>query len=297
MEGIDWNDLRFFLAVARSGTLTGAAGQLGTGVATVARRVAALEESLGTRLFERGRRGYTLTTAGEAMRTRATAVAERVSDLQQELAGYDSTVAGTVRLTTIETVAHWLIIPRLPALQAAHPELNLEIEAGAARHSLTLREADIAVRLSRPDHGPYTVRRLGRIGFGLYAAPAYLAASPAVLDGPAGGVGHSVIGWNDRLQYVVMARALRNWCPGAVNAVVLDSVRAHQLAARAGLGLSVLPTVVGDGDPGLERIQRERFDWQEDLWAVIQNDLRHTARMRAVVASLLDWITTADACA
>ena len=153
-----WDDARVFLAIARSGTLSGAAHALRMGVATVSRRLDRLEAALGLPLFSRHQQGYRLTDDGEALLERAEALEH--AGLAFGEAGQGQ-VAGTVRLATAENLANPLIIPSLPTLFAQHPELRVELVTGVQTVNLHRRDADLAVRMVKPDAGHLTLRRLG----------------------------------------------------------------------------------------------------------------------------------------
>ena len=171
-----WDDIRIFLAIARAGTLSGAASALETGIATVSRKLDRLEQSLGLPLFSRHQSGYRLTDDGEALLERAEAL-EEAGRAVTEKAQLQGAVAGLVRLATSDNLATHFILPSLPSLLQTHPALRLEVLSGVQSVNLHRREADLAIRLVRPEAGNLTIRRLGTLGFGLYTAPSLLHAS------------------------------------------------------------------------------------------------------------------------
>ena len=190
MQESDWNDLRSFLAIARAGSLQGAARILGVNHSTVFRRLNALEARLKVRLFDRSARGYGLTGAGEHMLASAERVEDEILGLERRLLGGDVRLAGTLRVTTTDTLAHGLLGPHLRAFQAAYPAIELELVTGNAFFDLSKREADVALRPSRHPGDAMVGRRLGEIAVALYGTPDYLAArgrlsSSAALDGHA----------------------------------------------------------------------------------------------------------------
>lgn len=192
-DALNWNDTPAFLAVARTGTLTGAAASLGAGVATVSRRIERLEAALGVPLFARAQTGYQLTDEGTALMPRAEAL-EAAMEGFQSAAQAGRGVRGHVRLATAENLANPLLIPSLASLLATHPGLTVEVSTDVASVNLHKRDADLAVRMVRPTRGHLTVRRIGTLGFGLYGAVDYMAQR-------CGGVGFeadSYIGWADR---------------------------------------------------------------------------------------------------
>ncbi|MBM1814174.1 LysR family transcriptional regulator [Sulfitobacter pseudonitzschiae] len=282
-DALNWNDTPAFLAVARTGTLTGAAASLGAGVATVSRRIERLEAALGVPLFARAQTGYQLTDEGTALMPRAEAL-EAAMEGFQSAAQAGRGVRGHVRLATAENLANPLLIPSLASLLATHPGLTVEVSTDVASVNLHKRDADLAVRMVRPTRGHLTVRRIGTLGFGLYGAVDYMAQR-------CGGVGFeadSYIGWADRFGDLPaaqwLARSFRDTAP-----VVVTSTLASQLsAARAGLGLAVLPHFLAQ-EAGLERLPVE-LGVDQDIWLVMHSDLMASQRVRVVADHLVGVI-------
>ena len=175
---MNWNDIRYFLAVARHGGLTGAAKHLGVSQSTVARRVETLRPRWEPVSSNAIPTDIMLTEEGREMMEKAIAIEGSMAEIADDLGERDIQPSGTVRIATIETLANQIIIPNLPALQNANPALQLGIAINASLSRLPQREADIALRLCRPEQGPYAVRRVGGISFGLYASSAYLERHP-----------------------------------------------------------------------------------------------------------------------
>ena len=171
-----WDDVRFFLAVARTSSLSGAARALGVGHVTVGRRIAALEEQLGVTLLNRTPDGFVTTSAGEAILRQCAAMESAATDLERIVAGRDSLVAGSVRVTTTEALAYQLITPAIAVLRETHPELRVDLIASVRSLDIARREADIAVRFARPATSDLVCRKLGEVGFSLYASKRYLAS-------------------------------------------------------------------------------------------------------------------------
>ena len=192
----NWDDLRVLLAVARTASLTGAASRLRLGVATVSRRVERLEAALGHALFARHQTGYRLTDEGAALLPGAEAMEAAAAGL----APGGAEVAGTVRLATAEALANEVVIPSLPALVARQPRLVVEIATDVATANLHRRDADLALRMVRPETGRVAVRRLGTLSFGLFGSPAYLAAHDGARPEE-----HRLIGWDEGLRHLPAA--------------------------------------------------------------------------------------------
>lgn len=289
---MNWNDIRFFLAVARHGGLTGAARDLKASPSTVARRIETLEAALRTRLFERRPDGYALTETGQAMMARAMAAETEMTALEDGFSGRDGRVSGTVRIVTVETLAHHLLIPNLPLLQEAHPDLSLGVAVNAASFaSLPQREADIGLRLCRPEHGNFVVRRIGTITFGLYGSKDYVARHPVVEDAlPI--TGHRLT-WGDTQSFLALPKALRDWARSGSTTLMVDSMQAQLLAMKAGNGLGVLPCILADDDDRLTRIKPELCKREEPIWLVVHETIRHTNRVR-VVCEFLEALVNAN---
>ena len=168
-----WDNLRHFLAVARSGSLSGAGRCLGVNPATVLRHIQQLERELETRLFLREPSGYVRTSAGERLMARAEALEQEALACQETVAD-ETTVAGQVVITATEALANVFVVQQLPALRAAYPALRVELRRTERTLNLSQREADIALRLARPHQLDLRSRRIARLDFGLYASPAWI---------------------------------------------------------------------------------------------------------------------------
>src|SRR5262245_48659054 len=168
-----WDNLRHFLAVARSGSLSGAGRCLGVNPATVSRHIEQLEQELGTRLFLREPSGYVRTSAGERLMTRVEALEQEIFACQETVA-HETAVAGSVVVTATEVLATYFVLRHLSALRAAYPALRVELRRTDQTLNLSLREADIALRLARPYQLDLRSRRIARLDFGLYASPGWI---------------------------------------------------------------------------------------------------------------------------
>jgi molybdate transport repressor ModE-like protein len=278
----DWNDLRLVLAVARAGTLSGAARALGVNHSTAFRRLNTLEERLGARLFERLPGGaYATTPAGERVAGAAERVETETAALDREIAGRDHRLTGRVRLTMSETFAFRLLAPVMARFRALYPGVVVELVIDSRLLSLSRREADVALRAARPREGDLFGRKLCDVAWTVYGAPALLGAG-APLPGPAALARFPMIAWGEDAVGINAADWLAATVPaGAV--VYRASSLVHQLvAAREGIGLAALPCYLGDPEPGLVRALPEPVPaLSRELWVVTHEDLRRTARVRA----------------
>lgn len=279
-DAVNWNDTPAFLAVARTGTLTGAAASLGAGVATVSRRIERLEAALGVPLFARAQTGYQLTDEGTALMPRAEAL-EAAMDGFQSAAQAGRGVRGHVRVATAENLANPLLIPSLGSLLAAHPGLTVEVSTDVASVNLHKRDADLAVRMVRPTRGHLTVRRIGTLGFGLYGSADYMAQR----GGGAGVDGDRYIGWAERFGDLPAAQWLARSFRDTAPAVVTSTLASQLSAAQAGLGLAILPHFLAR-DAGLERLPVE-LGVDQDIWLVMHSDLLASQRVRVVADHLV----------
>jgi DNA-binding transcriptional LysR family regulator len=277
-RSLEWNELHLVLAVAREKSLSGAARKLGVRHSTVFRRLGAMEQKLGVRLFERFRDGYSPTAAGEAAAIVSARIAEDVLSLERRLSGQDLRPSGTVRITTTDTVGA-LITRHLSALRAAHPEIGLEIAISNTMANLTRREADIAIRPTPEPPETLVGRRIAGIAHAIYGSVDYLSrAQDSAL------FACDWIGLDDALSETAIGRWLQENVPEARLTCRVDSLPALRDVALAGLGLTMLPCYVGDTALGLRRASGNILPQPRSaLWLLTHNDLRRTARIRVVM--------------
>lgn len=287
VKNMEWDDLKHFLAVARSGSLTGAARMLKTSAATVGRRVAALERGLGARLVDRRQTGYFLTESGAAIRARAEEIEAAMLAVEQTALGHDLRPTGTVRLAATDDTAFCLIVPYLARLRRRHPGVALEIVGEMDVVNLSRREADIALRAVRPARGDFAIRRFGKWDFGLYAAKSY-ATSHALKPGLADLAGLDIITWNDDNAHVRGGPWLAEHGRDATVALKANSRRLQHAACKAGMGLAVLPCLLADREPDLVRLLPPERVMSVELWLVAPRDLLRARRVRAVMDFLAE---------
>lgn len=272
----EWGDVRVFLAVRARGSFTAAAKELAMDQTTVGRRVAALETALGARLFRRGRAGLTLTPAGEEMLVAARGMEESALAVDRAARGHDGSPTGAVRVTTVETFASRFLAPRLVELRRRHPGLLVELVSSTHSFDLARREADLAVRLAKPQHPGLAARRIGTMAYALYASPAYLASRRAP---PADLRAHDVLGYDGDLQAMPEATWLAERTPRAP-VLRTNSLATLEAATAAGLGVAVLPCWLADGRADLVRVMEPGEVVARDIWLVVHEELRRQARIR-----------------
>lgn len=285
----DWDDYRYFLAVADTGSLSAAARRLDTTQPTVGRRIKALEKRLRMVLFERSGHGYVLTPVGKDIHEPATRMQQRALAVEERVAGVDAQPAGRVRLATTEILARSWLVAKLASLHTRFPRLELELITGTGLLNLLRRESDIALRVGKPGSEELIGRRAGVIAHGLYGSAAYLAThgepqSLAELSH------HTVIESLREIAELRQVRLLRQASEDATVSLRSNSVMAQLAAARAGLGLVTTSAHSARHFPELRRVLADSFDVRLDLWLLTHRDLRHNARIRAVLDFLAEQV-------
>ena len=282
----DWDNVRFFLATCREGSLSGAARVLEVDHVTVARRIAQLEERLGAKLLSRTPEGFLVTAAGQSIVRQCETMETAAVNLERLVVGHDTSITGSVRLTSTDALAYSIIIPCLVALRETHPDLQIDLLPGVRALDIARREIDLAVRfsLSRPSGASLICRKLGAVGFALYASPQYLAARGTPTRG--GGLrGHDIVtyaGWPQGMGPRFTGESLDGARP-----TVRSNDRFLQVKATAmGLGISELACFLGDDCTELVRVWPDQVPTLRSVWLVMHEDLRRTARVRAVAAAV-----------
>lgn len=268
---MNWDDLRSFLAVVEAGGLVAAARRLGINHATVQRRIGRLETALGVRLFDRAPTGYVLTPAGEELVTGSRDMEDRMILLEARIAGRDLQLTGSVRLTTVDSIAETVLPRYLRRFREDYPALTVEVVVENRVLNLTRREADIALRPGPDPRGTMVGRRFAGMGFAVYSAD----------DGA-----DAWITGDDSLQHL----AAMQWLAGSLGArpvaVRCNSFSAMAAAASAGLGAAVLPRLLGDFRPELVRGTVLPDAATVDLWLLAHPEVRRISRVRVLLDHL-----------
>lgn len=284
LKTIDWRLLQAFLAAAEAGSLGRAALQLGDSQPTLSRRLAQLEAALGQALFERSPRGLAPTPAGRALMGPARRMSQQVERMALAMEQRALGLAGTVRITASEMVSQHLLLPALRPLRQAHPEIQIELAPGDRVADLLRREADIAVRMFRPQESALIARRMADLPLGLYAHRDYLAAHGPVTEETM--QRHSWIGDDQNgLMLRGFARAGHRVARDFFAIRTDHSALAWQ-AVCAGLGVGVAPRPVAERRPELMRVLPEMSIAPMPCWLVVHRELRGTPRLRAVFDAL-----------
>jgi len=274
---MDWDDVRYFLALSREGSVRAAGSSLGVSHSTVARRVEALEERLEVRLFDRTPDGYTLTDGGKQMVPGAERVEQEMSKLERELLGQDDRLEGRITVTCTDEYLSDLIVTQLAPFCIEWPDLELEVINSFRAFDLSKREADIALRIQRIGKSPpphLLGKKVARLYFSNYVAVEHRAR----LDPDSPGSQPRWLGWSDRKTDEVWVA--KTSYPDVPVWGSFQGVKLQQQAARAGLGIANLPCWIGDRDPALCRLAKEDLQPFFDLWMLSHPDLRDTARLQ-----------------
>ncbi|KAE9629016.1 LysR family transcriptional regulator [Parasedimentitalea maritima] len=270
----DWDDLRYFLAVSRKGSIRGAAAMLGVNHSTVSRRIDAFEKKLGTRLFERLPSGYFMTQAGEDMSQSAAKIESEVNSIGRQVIGRDTQLDGVLKVTLHNSLADKLLMPMFVAFQRDYPEIELAFDITHSMANLSKREADVAIRISNDPPDNLVGRRVVRYATSTYASLDYLERTGNLKNREA----LTWIGWYDPVPDPQWIRDSQYPDVLARNSICHPLT---QLAAvKAGMGLAMLPCFMADTEPTLRRVPNATVNPSRDVWVLTHEDLRHTARVR-----------------
>ena len=278
-SAFNWNDLRFFLAVARSRTISLAGRRTGADHATVGRRIAALEAALGLQLFERNPRGYNLTQHGEALLGMAQAIEAEAVRMEETAAGQRQGLTGAVRISTPEGFGNFFLASRIGKLAAAHPGLAVEVITIQQIVALSRREADVAVTMSLPLSGNFVHEHLTDYRLYVYAANAYLAAAPPIRSPDDLGE-HPFVGYVDDLIFTRALNYLPEIRPNLRARLQNSSLQAQMSATVAGFGLCVLPAYVASTAPDLVAVLPREVSLSRSYWMVADAEMAETAQVR-----------------
>lgn len=281
---MDWDDLKVLLALTRGGSVRSAAGLLKVSHSTVSRRVDQMEADLGVRLFERRPTGYVLTTAGEDLVGPAERAEEEITAAERRLAGQDAKLSGEVRVTLPTPVATNVLMPALVRFKEQYPGIDLEIVGSFAVLDLSRRDADVAMRFTNKPPEYLVGRRIPDFAYSYYASRDYLAAHDLAANPPTA----QWIGWNEGVAFPPWVRS--SPYPNIPATWGLNDISLQYAAARAGLGMAFLPCLSADADPVLARVPGADLKVPRQGWVLTHPDLRRSARVRTVMAFLVDVI-------
>ena len=291
MSALDWDDLRYLLAIQRQGSLEKAARTLKTNATTVGRRLSQLEARLGAKLFDRTSRGLTMTETARRTLPHAEQMEQHAYALARVVASSDGRHEGVVHVTSTEAIATRFLMPHLPRLRSEHPGIDLVLTCAERRLDLGKREADIALRLTRPEEPDVVAKKLFRIEMSLYASASYVAkrGHPGGADGFRS---HDLVAFAEGRASRPENEWLARNCPGARVVFRTSSVAALCDAAQVGLGIGLLPSLVADREPSLVRLTTPEPPQPRHVWLAYHRDLAPSPRARAVIDFLVDALAT-----
>jgi len=280
MQALNWDDLRYVLAISRHGSLAAAARVLMVNETTVSRRLTQIERQLEVQVFERVSGLLISTATGETVITAAEHIEQQAQQMQNSVAGADHRAAGTVRLTAVPLVINHILVPLLYRLTGEHPHLSVELVAEPRDLSLSKRESDIAIRLARPSKELNAlIRRIGKLDYTVYHSS---EVDPEKLPW---------IGYEDGMRDLPQAQWIsqqQEATDETATTVLANDAEVILACVKAGLGKSLLPTVVGDNDVGLQRTLSS-IPVSREVWMLVHPQLRQLTRVKVVI----DWLNDA----
>jgi DNA-binding transcriptional LysR family regulator len=278
---MNWDDLKIFRAVAATGSVRRAGAQLKVSHSTVSRRLDALEHDLGVRLFDRLPGGYQPTPAGAEILELTNDVSTAVHRIELRLVGQDNRLTGEIRVTAPDLLAYGILMPVLGRFNELYPDIVISLNTSYEIADLNKREADVAVRITEAPPGHLVGRRVATYAMAAYASPAYLEVHDLKQS-----AGLNWIGWSDEEPFPSWVRD--SALPNVPTKGHYPNALVQVAAARAGLGIAMLPCFLGDTEPGLvralPRLERQTYA----VWVLTHPDLRNTARIRSFTRFLAD---------
>ncbi len=281
----DWDELRYFLATARQGSLTRAAQTLGVNHSTVSRRITAFESKLGTRLFDRSVSGFVVTQAGQEMMPTAERIEKEIALLDRQILSRDMTMTGPLRIATPPALIATFLMPHIASFTEQHPRVEIDILSSDALVNMHNHEADIAIRSTDAPPENLIGRRLVPVAKAIYASTKYLkhhnCCNQTIRDGP-----------EHRWISITHEGAKPAWVsknfPKARPGCRVDTLLALLQAVKHGIGIGELYCRFGDTDPDLRRLYPFNTRLERDIWVLYHPDLRHTARVRAFTSHIAE---------
>ncbi|MBB4004615.1 LysR family transcriptional regulator [Aurantimonas endophytica] len=286
---MDWSDVRIFLAVARTGTLGAAARALRLSHPTIGRRVRALEDATGQTLFQRTADGFVLTEEGNAILALAEQMEESALAMERRLAGQEQNLQGSLRISSADWFGAYFLPPIVADYTRAYPSVDIEVLTGTRLFSLAHREADIAFRIVPFNNADVVQRKLVHLDYGVYVALG--AADPIYRDG----AGFRLITHDTSTGQFPDIDWLMEAFPNAQPLMRSNNRNVQGHMSKQGIGIAVLPQVVGDQIIGLRRLELPEKPPGRDIWMGYHRDLKHLQRLRAFITTVTDHISRMQA--
>jgi DNA-binding transcriptional LysR family regulator len=282
----DWEDLRHFAALASAGSLSGAARLIGVEHATIARRVARLEQETGLKLVDRRGRRILLTVDGERIAAIARAMEEKADAVERAKAGAQPALAAEVTISAPPAYAATRLAGPLAALRTQHPGIRVRVIGEKRQASLDRREADIAIRLARPTVGDLTALKIGESGFRLYASPSYLAATPVEA--------WEFIAYDETMDAAPQQARLLTLLDGRTIGLRASTLEMQMAFILADGGVGMLPDFMAAGQGGLAAAEPAEAMLTREIWLIVHTDMKDVPAIRAVMNCLGDDRWSAD---
>lgn len=284
MNSMNWDDLKYFLAVCRAGSIRAAAKDLDVNHATVSRRVNSFESALNQRLFERTPTGYVRTKAAEEIFLEASHLEERLNSVERKVAAKDKTLKGEIRVTLADVIAQCLLMEEFAAFSQMYPEINIEVIDSARSFNLINREADVAIRICNKPPEHLVGRKLADVHRACYISK----EQADKLDDQDWLSKQNWIGWSDKMRRPIGKIAQEYPKFESKHSIVSAVLQAQ--ACRDGMGISVLPCFMGDIDPELVRIPPYTTEHKFDMWILSHPDLRKNAKIQTFVRFITEKV-------
>jgi DNA-binding transcriptional LysR family regulator len=279
---VNWDDLKYFLAVCRSGSIRSAAITLGVNHATVSRRINSFEKSLGERLFERTPKGYLRTKAADDIFEETLHLEERLSSVERKAAGKDKSLNGDIRITFVDLLAEHLLMPIFAEFCQLYPRVQLEIIDSSRAFNLANREADVAFRFCKEPPDYLIGRKLGNVHRACYVSKNLLENT-----GLENGTGQlNWLGWTDKMRRPIGPLARQHFEFGSKHKILSSKLQME--ACKNGLGVALLPCFIGDSEETLTRIPPYTSEHKYDIWILSHPDLRQNKKVQTFVRFVTD---------
>ncbi|WP_164885343.1 LysR family transcriptional regulator [Geovibrio thiophilus] len=285
----NWDDLRYFLAVSRTNSFAGAAARLQVTHSTVARRISALEESLDTTLFVRTEKGCRLTASGETLLPYAENLEATMMNLEENVHGKNSQLYGTVRISAPDGLGNCFLAVQLGGFLKQQPNLEIELIPVPMYYSLSKREIDILITLTKPTSGNIIARKLSNYRIGLFASGDYLAAH-GELGSKEDLASHDIIDYIRDLLYDENLNFMKDFAPNQNSRFKSSTIVGQMYAAVSGTGVAALPYFMAHTKPELVPVLPEMFT-ERSFWLQVNPDSRQLARVRATIDYIADRVT------
>lgn len=284
-QSMNWDDLRYFLALSRKNSFVAASTDLQVTHTTVARRISALEKSLQTMLFHRTEKGCQLTAAGEKLAPYAERLETTIIQLQESLADQNRQLTGSVRIGAPDGIGHGYLVSRLGLLRSMYRGLEIELIAVPMYYSLSKREIDILITVQRPTRGNIIAKRLTRYRLGLFATRHYLDGAPPIVK-KKDLEEHVIISYIDDLLFDQDLNFMEEIYPGLTASFRTSTVVAQLNGVASGIGIGVIPFFMANAEPRLEPVLPEH-SIERSYWMQVSPESRQLARVRTTMDFLI----------